>query len=61
MACRLGKKSAPDRRCDIGKGQSDEHDEAGEHSGDNEMTLLCSSYIQRGSATQNAPKLTIFR
>ena len=27
------------------------------------LTLLCSmpSYIQRGSATQNAPKLTIFR
>jgi len=25
------------------------------------LTLLCSSYIQRGSATQNAPKLTIFQ
>ena len=41
MAYRLGK-SAPDRRYDIGKGQSGEHDErdeeVGEHSGDNEMT-----------------------
>jgi len=26
MACRLGK-NAPDRQYDIGKGQSDEHDE----------------------------------